>query len=380
GFGTQCGDDFGVGGELFSVVVSDRFDASGERQKDASARPHDGVCALVRELGELGVFGLAVDVRHDDAFVTRADNRVGFPVADAAFLGDNRGALVDVHAVRNQATTRGFALTLVVLFTAVTQLEIKGSAVLLVFPDMLVDALVADRAGAVFHQPAADLIGAPLLLRQFFLDQFYEIWLHLAWCTRGCLSSLRRLLLRLFEAIAPRAGVAIQLALDRRAMNAKLAPYGGLREAALHEGVNLTTFFVGQMVIAFGHMSSVRCGVPREGSLHLAVRDPACTTWKSVAGEKDGLKGARYSRIAAGDLRPCPRPFPLPLCSTMSSMHRCCTSELNRRRLSARQRASSHSVHCLDLHDPQESRQLPSAPVLDSATGAAMRTFPPIIT
>ena len=56
-----------------------------------------------------------------------------------------------------------------------TQLDIKGSAVFLVFPDMLVDALVADRGGAVFHQPAADLIGAPLLLRQFFLDQFYEI-------------------------------------------------------------------------------------------------------------------------------------------------------------------------------------------------------------
>src|ERR1019366_2552015 len=123
GFGTQCGDDFGVGGELFSVVVSDRFDAIGERQKDASARPHDGICTLVRELGELGVFGLAVDVRHDDAFVTLPDNRVGFPVADAAFLGDNGGALVDVHAVRNQATTCGFALTLVVLFTAVTQLD-----------------------------------------------------------------------------------------------------------------------------------------------------------------------------------------------------------------------------------------------------------------
>src|SRR5450756_1519524 len=197
---------------------------------------------------------------------------------------------------------------------------------------MLVDALVADRGGAVFHQPAADLIGAPLLLRQFFLDQFYEIWLHLAWRTQGCFSFLRRLLLRPFEAIAPRAGVAIQLALDRRAMNAKLARYGGLREAALHEGVNLATFFVGQMVIAFGHMSSVRCGVPREDScLHLAVRDPACTTWKSVAGEKDGLKGARYARIAAGDLRPCPRPFPQPLCSAMSSMHRCCTSKLKRR-------------------------------------------------
>ena len=42
-------------------------------------------------------------------------------------------------------------------------------------------------------------------------------------------------------------------------------------------------------------------------------------------------QGARYARIAAGDLRPCPRPFPQPLCSAMSSMHRCCTSELKRR-------------------------------------------------
>src|ERR1019366_7786387 len=46
---------------------------------------------------------------------------------------------------------------------------------------------------------------------------------------------------------------------------------------------------------------------------------------------KDCIKGARYARIAAGDLRPCPRPFPQPLCSAMLSMHRCCTSELNRR-------------------------------------------------
>ena len=197
---------------------------------------------------------------------------------------------------------------------------------------MLVDALVADRAGAVFHQPAADLIEEfHRSCVSFSSINFTEIWLHLAWRTRGCFSFLRRLLLRPFEAIAPRADVAIQLTLDRRAMNAKLARYGGLREAALHEGVNLATFFVGQMVIAFGHMSSVRCGVPREDSLHLAGRGPACTTWKSVAAEKDGLKGARYVRIAAGDSAPLPRPFPQPLCSAMSSMHRCCTSELKRR-------------------------------------------------
>src|SRR5271155_1128797 len=104
GFCSQSRDDFGMGGEFFSVVVSNRFDATGEGQKDASAGLHNGVCAVVGELGELGVFGLALDVRHDSALVTRADDRVGFPVADAAFLGDNGGALVDVHAIRDQAT------------------------------------------------------------------------------------------------------------------------------------------------------------------------------------------------------------------------------------------------------------------------------------
>src|SRR5271170_6669366 len=69
------------------------------------------------------------------------------------------------------------------LYFVVTQLDIKVSAVFLVFPNMLVDALVADRTVAIFRQPAADLIGAPLLLHQFFLDQCYEIRLHLAWRT-----------------------------------------------------------------------------------------------------------------------------------------------------------------------------------------------------
>src|SRR5271156_3955432 len=46
---------------------------------------------------------------------------------------------------------------------------------------------------------------------------------------------------------------------------------------------------------------------------------------------KGGPQGARYARIAAGDLRRCPPPFSQPLCSAMSSMHRCCSSELKRR-------------------------------------------------
>jgi len=95
-------------------------------------------------------------------------------------------------------------------------------------------------------------------------------------------------------------------------MNAKLARYGGLREAALHEGVNLATFFVGQTVIAFGHMSSVRCGVPREDSPHLAVTRHAqhgkCGRGK---GRPQGcsLRSHRRRRLA-----PLPPPFsPAPM-------------------------------------------------------------------
>jgi len=63
GLRAQRGCDFGVRGELFSVVVSDCFDAVSERQKHARAGLRDGVRALVGQLGELGVFGFSLDVR-----------------------------------------------------------------------------------------------------------------------------------------------------------------------------------------------------------------------------------------------------------------------------------------------------------------------------
>ena len=49
-------------------------------------------------------------MRHDNAFVIGADNRVGLPVSDAAFCGDNRRPLIDIDAVRNQPAPRILAL------------------------------------------------------------------------------------------------------------------------------------------------------------------------------------------------------------------------------------------------------------------------------
>jgi len=106
---------------------NDRFDAIGGAAKGCVARPHTEVCALVRSC-ELGVFGLAVDVRHDDAFVTRPRIVVGFPVADALFSATMAGRWSMSHAVRNQPRPE-FCPYVVVLLYPVTQLEIKGSRV-----------------------------------------------------------------------------------------------------------------------------------------------------------------------------------------------------------------------------------------------------------
>ena len=71
-------------------------------------------------------------MRHDNAFVIGADNRVGLPVSDAAFCGDNRRPLIDIDAVRNQPR-RILALAPVVFFAAVTQVKIQRAPSFLSF-------------------------------------------------------------------------------------------------------------------------------------------------------------------------------------------------------------------------------------------------------
>ena len=115
---------------------------SASRKCHACAGLHDRERVLVRQFGELGVFGGSLDVRHDYAFVIGADNRVGLPVSDAAFCGDNRRPLIDIDAVQIQPAPRILALAPVVFFAAVTQVKIQRAPVFLVFPAMFIDALV----------------------------------------------------------------------------------------------------------------------------------------------------------------------------------------------------------------------------------------------
>ena len=291
-------------GELFSIVVSDCFDAVSERQKHACAGLHDIVRVLVRQFGELGVFGGSLDVRHDNAFVIGADNRVGLPVSDAAWR--NTRPLIDIDAVRCSAWRPEFLpLRLLYFFAVVTQVKIQRAPVFLVFPDMLIDALVTDKGDAILRQTPADLIGTPLLLRQFFFDQLHQIWHHFARLVRGLFASLRGLLVRLLEAIAARAGVANKLAADRRRIDANLPRDVGLRVAALQERVNLgASVFAGQMETAFGHFSSVRCAVPRKDSLHLTARKTGIHNMAKSGGRKRRPQGCSLRSHRLRRLKP----------------------------------------------------------------------------
>ena len=95
--------------------------------------------------------------------------------------------------------------------------------------------------------------------------------------------------------------------------------------SAVSKRVNLAALFAGQMEIAFGHFSSVRCAVPRKHSLHVrfggadrrktdtrAVESPIRsasdrqknrhTQHGKVWREKtSGSRGARCARIVFGD-------------------------------------------------------------------------------
>src|SRR5208337_4743341 len=112
----------------------------------------------------------------DGALLAPADDGIALPVADAAFFSGDGGAFRDVHAARDQAAPGVLAFALVVLLAVVAQVAPKTSPVSLVLPDMLIDAFWADKPPPLFLQPAADLLWAPLFLRQFLPDLADEAW------------------------------------------------------------------------------------------------------------------------------------------------------------------------------------------------------------
>ena len=130
--------------------------------------------------------------------------------------------------------------------------------------------------------------------------------------------------MRLLEAIAARAGVANKLAADRRRIDVNLPRDVGLRVAALQERVNLAALFAGQMEIAFGHFSSVRCAVPRKDSLHLTARKTGIHNMAKSGGRKRRPQGCSLRSHRLQRLKPLTPTLSPATHSPMPSMLPCC--------------------------------------------------------
>ena len=178
-------------------------------------------------------------------------------------------------------------------------------------------------------QPAADLIGAPLFLRQFFLDVADEAGLHFARRARCGGAPGGGFLLRLEIAIPLAAGIAFEFPRDRRTMHADQLRNLGFGVCAFQERVNLAAFVIGQVTIAFGHVCSGEMW--KSHARIVFTWPPAYTAWLRAGDKAGSLKGACYARIASGD-KPLTPPASSPACSAMPFMPACCISELKRRR------------------------------------------------
>ncbi len=190
-------------------------------------------------------------------------------------------------------------------------------------------------------QPAADLIGAPLFLRQFFLDLADEAWLHFARRARCGGAPGGRFLLRLEIAIPLAASIAFEFVRDRRTMHAEQQRNLGFGASAFQERVNLAAFVIGQVTIAFGHVSSSEMWKSHARIVFTWL--PAYTAWLRVVDKAGSLKGARYARIASGD-QPLTPPALSPACSAMPCMPACCISELKWRPKSRGSNLRNHST------------------------------------
>ena len=97
-------------------------------------------------------------------------------------------------------------------------------------------------------------------------------------------------------AIPLAAGIAFKLLRDGRAMHAEQLRNLGFGVSAFQERVNLAAFVIGQVTIAFGHVSSGEMW--KSHARIIFTWPPAYTAWLRVVDKAGGLKGARLARIA----------------------------------------------------------------------------------
>jgi len=187
-------------GELFAIVEGDRVNALADGSEFAHGCLTGGLSCGSGQERDFGQLCFALDEREQPALVPCTDDRVAFPIADAALALDDGGTLGYVDSIGNQATSGGFACAFVVPLTAPAQTVPQITALVLVLPDHLIDPFVAERC-ALLGKPTADLLRRPASRAQLGLDPSTHSLGQLAWA-RANLLPRRCLCLRLLEPVA----------------------------------------------------------------------------------------------------------------------------------------------------------------------------------
>lgn len=121
----------------------------------------------MRDSFEKRQFRFAFDHRDDGLLVILPDDGVGFPIANATLLQNERRALADTATALDLASALIRAVAFASLFAA-AQVLMKLSAHCFVRIDILIDALMADALAPFFGEPTGDLFRTPVLAHAAF--------------------------------------------------------------------------------------------------------------------------------------------------------------------------------------------------------------------
>jgi len=238
-----------VSGELLPVVVSDGMDVVAQRVQPMHRGAVRGLGCWAGQFRDGREQTFSLDMGEQGAFALRPDDGVALPVAKPSLGCNNRGALSDVDAMRDYASTGVLSTTPVIVLATPSQEPPEVAARPLVVPDHSVDPFVAECHPALGPQPEADLLRAPAFLPQRAGDRAPHTEGQLARLVSNLLLSGLRVALRLLKAVAPLPRVPGEFPAHGSLAQAERRADRGLGLPCRPQGVNLAPVFVGDPTI-----------------------------------------------------------------------------------------------------------------------------------
>ncbi len=238
--------------ELLAVVRRAGVDPVPDRPQTPDERRGHRRRGLALHPLQEGKLRAPIHGRYQCPPVFRAHDRVQLPIADPALLGHHRRPLRKVHPIRNVAASGMPAATPVRLLAPTPQAPVPRPSRLSVSPHIRVAPLFPRHHLALLPVPAGDLFRAPAFL-QPVLDHRPALGRHLPGHRRRFLATGRGLAISLLVTVAALPTVARGLARDRRGVPSEIAGNLPVRQPPMQKRVNLASFGMGQVVVAYGH-------------------------------------------------------------------------------------------------------------------------------